>query len=180
MQEEHTGQAGQSRRDFLKKAGAAAWVVPTIQVVNMASAAAGTTGGSIVTTTPPPSTSTTTTTTTTEPPDCQELVFYRFKADWNGQSYVWDGGVGANDCIKDGLARLGSDFGAGISLSGNAREATVTHSLPDCSIVMAQHKAGQACVGGSIAVDGSGATFSAGDGQDISHIEFKVKCCVEE
>ena len=174
MREEHVSGVDQSRRDFLKKAGAAAWVVPAIQVVNMASAAAGETAGSMVTTTPPPS-------TTTEPPDCQELVYYRFKANWNGQAYVWDGGVGANDCIKDGNARNGGDFGAGISLSGDARQAPVTHSLPDCSIVMAQHKAGSSCVGGSIAVDGSAATFSAGvDGQDISHIEFKVKCCVEE
>jgi len=173
MHEENVVRDGQSRRDFLKKAGAVAWVVPTIQVLNMASAAAGATSGSVVTTTAPPS-------TTIEPPDCQELVYYRFKANWNDQAYVWDGGVGANDCIKDGLARLGSDFGAGITLSGTARQATVSHSLPDCSIVMAQHKAGQACVGGSIAVDGSAATFSAGDGQDISHIEFKVKCCVEE
>ena len=59
MHEESQGTAGESRRDFLKKAGAAAWVVPTLQVVNMASAAAGDTGGSIVTTTRPPSTTTT-------------------------------------------------------------------------------------------------------------------------
>lgn len=172
MQEEHISDTGRSRRDFLKKAGAVAWIVPTIQVVHMASAAAGGTTGSMVTTTPPPS--------TTQPPDCQELVYYRFKANWNGQAYVWDGGVGANDCITDGLARSGADFGAGIALSGNARQATVTHSLPDCSIVMAQYKAGQACESGSVAADGSSASFNADGGQDISHIEFKVKCCVEE
>ena len=107
-------------------------------------------------------------------------MYYRFKANWNGQAYVWEGGVGENDCIADGLARSGADFGAGITLSGNARQATVTHSLPDCSIVMAQHKAGQACVSGGVAGDGSSAIFSADGGQDISHIEFKVKCCVEE
>jgi hypothetical protein len=178
MQQEHGAGHGESRRDFLKKAGAVAWIVPSIQLVNMASAAAGV-DGSVVTTGPPSSTSTTTT-TTTEPPDCQELVYYRFKANWNGQSYVWDGGVGANDCITDGFARSGADFGAGLSLSGDARTATVSHSLPDCGIVMAAHKAGQACVAGSVAADGSAATFTAGDGQDISHIEFKVKCCVEE
>lgn len=172
MHEEHVSGTGQSRRDFLKKAGAVAWVVPTLQIVNMASAAAGDTTGSMVTTTPPPS-------TTSGPPDCQELVYYRFKANWNGQAYVWDAGVGTNDCIKDGLARSGADFAA-ITLSGDARQATVSHSLPDCSIVAAQHKAGQACIGGSIAADGSSAGFSAGDGQDISHVEFKVKCCVEE
>ena len=33
--------SGESRREFLKKAGKVAWVVPTIQVVNMAAAAAG-------------------------------------------------------------------------------------------------------------------------------------------
>ena len=42
------------RRDFLKKAGAVAWVVPTMQVLNVTSAAAGTTNISVVTTTEPP------------------------------------------------------------------------------------------------------------------------------
>ena len=60
---EHT-----DRREFLKKAGAVAWVVPTLQVVNMASAAAGgdggTTGSVVVTTTRPP-------TSTTQAPMCK-------------------------------------------------------------------------------------------------------------
>ena len=53
--------AGQSRREFLKTAGKVAWVVPTLQVVNMAAAAAGEVEGSVVTTSPP----------TTGPPDCR-------------------------------------------------------------------------------------------------------------
>lgn len=48
------------RRRFLKKVGAAAWVVPTLQAVNMASAGAQTSGSTIPTTAPP---------TTTEGPD---------------------------------------------------------------------------------------------------------------
>lgn len=51
-----------SRRQFLKKAGTVAWVVPTIQVVNMSAAMAGGDGaqGSVVVTT----------TQGTEPPRC--------------------------------------------------------------------------------------------------------------
>ena len=45
-----------SRRDFLKRAGAVAWVVPTMQVVNMTAAMAGADGaqGSVVATSAPP------------------------------------------------------------------------------------------------------------------------------
>lgn len=180
MHEESQGTAGESRRDFLKKAGAVAWVVPTLQVVNMASAAAGTVEASMVTTTPPPSTSTTTT-TTTKPPECTDYVYYRLKADWDGQSYVWKDGIGANDCIKDGTSLNGADLGAAISVSGTTREAMITHTLADCEIMKAAHKAGQACVAGTVAADGSYAKFSAGaDGQGISHVEILVKCCVVE
>lgn len=52
----------EGRREFLKKAGTVAWVVPTLQVVNMTSAFAGAdggTGGSVVVT------------TTTEAPQCR-------------------------------------------------------------------------------------------------------------
>jgi hypothetical protein len=177
MHEESQGPVGESRRDFLKKAGAVAWVVPTLQVVNMASAAAGDVGGSVVSTTRPPST--TTTTTTTEPPECTEYVYYRLKADWDGSKYVWKDGIGANDCIKEGTSLDGDALGAAISVSGTDREATITHTLDDCEIMKAAHKAGQACIAGTVAADGSYAMFSAGaDGQAISHVEILVKCCV--
>lgn len=44
-----------NRRDFLKRAGAVAWVVPTMQVVNMTAAMAGNDGtqASVVDTTRP-------------------------------------------------------------------------------------------------------------------------------
>lgn len=175
MHEESQGTAGESRRDFLKKAGAVAWVVPTLQVVNMASAAAGDTAGSMVTTTPPPSTS--------KPPECVEYVYYRLKADWTGNSYQWEDGIGRNDCIKDGKPLDGDDLGAAISISGDEREAVVKHSLPDCEIKMAKYKAGQDCKDGMVAADGSYAKFSAGpegrDNKDISHVELLVKCCVK-
>lgn len=69
---------GDTRRQFLKRAGAVAWTVPTLQVVNMAAAAAGQTAGSVVVTAPSTTattttTSTTTTTTTTTPP-CQPVT----------------------------------------------------------------------------------------------------------
>ena len=176
MHEETQGASGESRREFLKKAGAVAWVVPTMQVVNMASAAAGEATGSMVTTTPPPSTSTT---TTTEAPECEEYVYYRLKANWTGNGWSWDKGIGANDCIKDGTPLDGDDLGANISITGDERKATVSHSLPDCEIVKAAHKAGQNCLSGMVAADGSYAMFTA-DPQDISHVELLVKCCAAD
>ncbi len=171
---DHTHEAsGESRREFLKKAGKVAWIVPTIQVVNMAGAAAGDLNGSAVTTT-------STSSTTTEPPECREFVYYRLKADWNGQSYDWQSGIGANDCITEGSAIDGDDLGGSLSISGDERSATVRHTLENCEIVRAAHKAGQACVEGHVAADGSYAMFEAGDGQDISHVELLVKCCADE
>jgi hypothetical protein len=166
--------AGESRREFLKKAGAVAWVVPTMQVVNMAAAGAQT-SGSIVTTTPGPST---TTTTTTEAPGCTRFRVCRIKADWTGNGWKWDEGVGANDCIQDGDFEkcLGSEIGA--EISGDERRAVVTVSK-DCEITRAAHKAGQACIGASVTNGGRTATFTASP-QDISHVELIVKCCIDE
>lgn len=54
MSEESQRTPSASRRQFLKKAGTVAWVVPTMQVVNMAAASAGVNGSVEA---PPPSTS---------------------------------------------------------------------------------------------------------------------------
>jgi len=177
MQDKSHDNAGESRRDFLKKAGAVAWVVPTIQIVNMAAAGAQT-NGSIVSTTPPPSTS--------KPPECTKYVQYRLKADWTGQGYSWTTGEGAQDCLVGGdwTGLDGDDLGGAISLEGNDKEVVFKHSLDDCKVIKAAHKAGSAqqgehCYPATVAGDGSYAKFAAAD-KDISHIELIVECCVEK
>lgn len=178
MHDESHDTTGDSRREFLKKAGAAAWVVPTMQIVNMASASAQT-NGSMVTTTPPPSTTTTstTTTTTTEAPDCTEYITCRIKANWTGNGWSWDSGVGANDCIQDGDFRkcLGSEIGA--KISGDSSSARV-EVAEDCKIVRAAHKAGTACVPAELSPSKHNAFFKA-DPQAISHVELIVMCCAD-
>ncbi len=168
MQESHDSSSA-SRRDFLKKAGAVAWVVPTMQIVNMASAgAAGHTGGSVVTTPPP-----------TRPPVCVEWKTCRIKADWEG-GWHWDSGVGRNDCIRDGEGqeweRCDNSM-VGAIISGDERGATV-HVPHDCEIVGAAHKAGQGCIPAWISEDKTMARFAA-DPKDISHVELVVRCCVK-
>ncbi|NND02004.1 MAG: hypothetical protein HKN91_04395 [Acidimicrobiia bacterium] len=179
MSEDSHEVAGESRRDFLKKAGKVAWVVPTIQVVNMAAAAAGVEGSMVTSTST--STTTTTTTTTTEPPECTEEC--TIKADWTGQGYAWsDGGLGAQPCVTvtDNKCDGG---GLGFSWNGDEREVTVT-APGDCKILEAAHKAGSqqqgdACTSAMIGGGGSYAIFRAGDdGRDISNIQMVV-CCLD-
>ena len=158
--------SGESRREFLKKAGAVAWVVPTMQIVNMASASAQT-NGSVVTTTSPPS--------TTRPPRCVEYKTCRVKADWDG-GWHWDSGVGRNDCIQDGDWEKCDAKDMDISISGDERGATVTVGK-GCVIMRAAHKAGQDCHPAAISNDGTMARF--GSAKDISHVELVVKCCVK-
>jgi len=186
MHEESQGNVGESRRDFLKKAGAVAWVVPTLQVVNMASAAAGVVEGSMVTTTPPPSTSTTTT-TTTKPPECTEYIYCTVKADWNGNGFAWsDGSLGAKACVEEQNNKCNGGA-KGFEYSGDERSVTV-YAPKGCYIMSAAHKAGSGdqddyCTGAVIASDKMSATFSAERDdrmKDISNIQMVVKCCVDD
>ncbi len=182
MSSEH-GMNDGGRREFLKKAGAVAWMVPTVQIVNMAAAGAQTTG-SMVTTTPPPSTTeatttTTTTTTTTQPPgECERYQVCRIKADWTGDGWQWDSGVGANDCIQNGDWERCTGPEIGAQISGDNRQAIVT-VLAGCDIVMASHKAGQACLPAAVTNQARTATFTANP-QDISHVELVVRCCIDD
>lgn len=163
MHEDSHDSVGESRRDFLKKAGAVAWVVPTMQIVNMAAASAQTNGSVVDTTKPRGST-----TTTTKPPCVDTLC--RIKADLNGR-WTWDTGQGRNDCLTGDWGGCDvNDIGA--SVSGDEKQATVTVSK-DCRIVSAKHKAGQTCV--DAAINGNTATFTA-IGKDISHVELVVEC----
>lgn len=176
MSEHGPANVGGSRREFLKKAGAVAWVVPTLQIVNVASAGAQTTG-SMVSTTPPPST--TTTTTTTEPPgECQRFRICRIKANWTGDGWTWDTGVGTNDCIQDGDFELCRGPEIGATISGDNQQTTVS-VVAGCEIVRAAHKAGQACLPGAVTNDLRAATFTANP-QGISHVELVVKCCIDD
>lgn len=167
--------SGESRREFLKKAGAVAWVVPTMQIVNMASASAIQTNGSVVDTTKPRG-STTTTTTTTEPPECVEYKMCRVKADWKG-GWHWDSGVGHNDCIQDGDWEKCDAKDMDIFISGDERGAKVTVGK-GCVIMRAAHKAGRDCHAAEISNDGTYASFSSE--KDISHVELVVKCCKDD
>ena len=157
--------AGESRRDFLKKTGTVAWVVPAIQVVNMTSAAAGVAQGSVVTTTP------------TRPPRCIEYKTCRIKAEWKDGGWHWDSGVGRNDCIQSGDWERCDVSEVGAKIEGNESRARVTVPA-DCKIKYAQHKAGQDCFPASISNDKRTATFEAGR-QGISNVVLVVECCVK-
>lgn len=166
---------GNSRRDFLKKAGVAAWTVPAVQVVNMSGALAGVTNTSVTTTSPP---------TTAPKPPCTEFVYYRLKADWNGGGYTWTKGEGNQDCLTGGDWEDLIPNGLPIFVDGDDEMVEVSHELPGCEIYMAMHKAGSArqgqhCFPATIAADGSSAVFMKGD-KDISHIELIVKCCADD
>jgi len=179
MHENSRPHAGQSRRDFLKKAGAVAWVVPTLQVVNMAVAGAGDVGGSIVTST--------STSTTTEAPGCQQYVYCTIKAEWTGNGYSWsDGALGTKACVTEQSAQCNGGA-EGFQVSGDERSVTVT-APAGCYIVEAAHKSGSGdaddyCTPASISADQQSATFSAVSDdrmKDISNIQMVIKCCVEE
>lgn len=158
---------GNSRRDFLKKAGVAAWTVPAVQVVNMTGALAGTANTSVTTTTRPP---------TTLPP-CIEEVCYRIK--WEVDEQGWDVGTGRNDCLPNGECE-NADGGLFAHASGDEESVTITiKDGLDCKITAVGQKAGQNCEGGSIASDGKSATFTKLD-KGISHVELLIECCADE
>lgn len=167
---------GNGRRDFLKKAGVAAWTIPAVQVVNMTGALAGDTNTSVTTTTVPP--------TTRPPRPCQEYVMYRLKAEPKGDGWTWVKGEGRNDCLTGGdWSDLVPDS-IPVFIKGDIEQVTVSHELKDCKIKYAAHKAGSpnqgvACFEAKIAGDGSYAVFTKGD-KDISHIELVVACCVDD
>ena len=157
---------GNSRRDFLKKAGVAAWTVPAVQVVNMTGALAGSVNASVTTTTGPP--------TTPPPPPCRDEVCYRIK--WEVDEQGWDVGTGRNDCIENGDCE-NADGGLFATASGDEEKVTVTiKDGVDCRIVEVGQKAGQNCEGGWIAADGKSAEFTQID-KGISHVELILVCC---
>jgi hypothetical protein len=117
---------------------------------------------------------------------CEDPTLFRIKAECDDNStddnpdddtWEWVTGVGANDCITDpatfDLQTPGSNRGV---ITGSCESATFTLTDPDCWIVSAAHKAGQACLNGSIAADCQSATFTANP-QAISHVELIVACC---
>ena len=124
--------AGQSRREFLKKAGKVAWVVPTLSIVNMAAASAGDINGSVVTTSPPTSTRPP---TTTKPP-CRKTVRVKAKfiqepngvlRDGNGGMWEWCEQDDGRSCIDRQVDEFadGGDIGIMISPNSNAYEIYV-------------------------------------------------------
>lgn len=155
------------RRGFIKRAGVVAWTVPAIQAANMTGALAGTTNTSVTTSTAPP---------TTRPGDCVD-VEYRIKAEWQGGTWVWVKGEGANDCLVAGDWSEMIPTEPAVWITGDPEKATVIHELEDCRITQAMHKEAKTCVAAEVAPDGSHATFTAVD-NGISHVELIVTCCV--
>lgn len=122
MNEAREGARGRDRREFLKKAGAVAWVVPTMQVVNMAAAAAGVAGSAVPPPPPPPSTS--------QGPGCRTC---RLRAVWEpGRGFVWtDGAVEQGDCL--GLpadAEISNGASVGARIEGDGTELIVRLLYP--------------------------------------------------
>lgn len=168
---------GTSRREFLRKAGiaagAAAWTVPTMQIINMAAAGAHENGTSIV--------------ATTNVAPCQQMVKLRLKAQWTDDGYQWTTGVGDEDCIVEGFDDEIDPAATNlpIFIEGDMGEAKVTHDLfPNCVILAAYHKAesqsqGDACHEAEIGEEGLYAQFAAGD-MAISQIELLVECCADD
>lgn len=170
---------GNSRRDFLKKAGVAAWTVPAVQVVNMTGALAGDVNTSVTTSTRPP--------TTPPPPPCTE-VYFRLKAEPKGSGWVWVKGEGRNDCLTGGDWDPLVPDGLPIYIEGDEEKVVVTHRIEGCYIYKAYHKAGSpnqgtACFAAEIDDDketlGGMATFTA-QPKGISHVELIVCCCVAD
>jgi hypothetical protein len=118
---------GSGRREFLKKAGKIAFVVPAIQVLSMAPAGAQSNGSVVTTSMPPGSTmpptsstsSTSSSTTTTEAP-C-DGTRYRVKLTWDAdQGLDWTTGVEDGDCITDSSLWDSEVSGSALGFTFNA------------------------------------------------------------
>ena len=164
-----------TRRQFIKRAGmAAVWTVPTMQVVNMASAAAG---GSPVGTSVTP---------TTRPPiPCDEIVLLKAVAVYEEvgddlPSWHW-----LEELLPNGLEpciEVGEFFNPGqsITIDGDANSVEVEHEIANCRIVaIACRTDGQeldVCDFGDVADDGFTASCDS-EGQ-IYKVELLVECCL--
>ncbi len=179
-------------------AGAAVWHKPVIEVIALPAHAVTTdTSGSLrigQTTqapggpTPPPGNNGTTQPPnggTTQPPGgdpclCDNPVYYRVKANWNGQAYVWEVSPGNNNqhCDIDGsytaTAANGGSFG---TLSGNAIQATFNLTSPGCRIVRANHKASTNCIPASVNSGCAGSATYTKASHDISFVSAVLACC---
>ncbi len=194
---------GSGRREFLKKAGKIAFVVPAIQVLSMAPAGAQS-NGSVVTTSMPPgstmpptsSTSTTSstttsstttssttssTTTTTEAP-C-DGTRYRLKANLVDGAILWTTGVFSGDCLSDSSEwddeALPGDVGMGASATfDDDGNATVVLLVSDgtCTIEKA---AGRTLLGCQVRQGDGGPTLLLTGETDfpLEQFEVIVLCC---
>ena len=156
---------GSSRRDFLKKAGVAAWTVPAVQVVNMTGALAGTVNGSVTTSTRPP---------TTPPPPCIKEVCYYVK--WDVGQQAWESSPGQNHCLVDAECES-ANGGLFATASGDGESVTVTiKDGVECDIYKAYHKEATDCVEAS---HGDKSVTFVSEEHGISHVELFLVCCPE-
>lgn len=170
MSEEARG--GISRRDLIRRGavvGGVVWAAPVVQsLAAPASAAEGSPSGG----------------------ECTN--YFRFKFNWNGTTFVPDGGTslpGGDDCAIQGFADypLGNDkvllIGMNLDRRGNPRTVKVEDKPgdnQDCVVVLLEVKAGsKASVGADMVcasdVDGDG-TVSTATGKAISYVAGII-CC---
>ena len=189
---------GQSRRQFIRKAGvvagATAWAVPTMQVLNMASAAAGV-EGSVVPTEPPHGGCT------------GGFKYIKMEA-----IYVCNDRPVANDGDDNGcdegywrwviLDRRGCiteydhlvnpaerQLPVYISEGSDQYHVEIAHRLRHCKIVKAKAPVGDRCLQGHIGGQGQYAVFGEAqpDGDEngngrpprLYRVEILLKCCVD-
>jgi len=169
IMEHHNVPAGDQvdRRRFIKRAGTVAWTIPAMQVVNMTGALAGASNTSVTgATTVPPA-----------PPGGCEEVYYRLKAAWASDGWVWLKGSDEGDCFTEGewADLIPNDLP--VTISGDAERAVVEHELADCEIYAAAHSEGGKCVEAEIGDAGAYAKFESSE-DGIAQIELLVKCCV--
>ncbi len=172
MNEAREGARGRDRREFLKKAGAVAWVVPTMQVVNMAAAAAGVAGSAVPPPPPPPSTS--------QGPGCRTC---RLRAVWEpGRGFVWtDGAVEQGDCL--GLpadAEISNGASVGARIEGDGTELIVRLLDPWRAVEYASQSVAGECSRGERGDRGRMVTFRGGEGDaEIRILELIISTCDE-
>ena len=184
MERDEARVVGTDRRDFIKKAGVAAWTIPAVQVVNMTGALAGGTNTSVTTTTTP----------TTKPP-C-ETVKLRLKAvlgDGDGDGFHWVTSYNEGDCVKDDIKTIDP---SNLPIKVGQREGyvVVTHEIRECRILYGAAKGhtlpddqevdingNSVCLKGEVGGGGAYVKWRGEAGErGIYQVEVVVECCLPE
>ncbi len=157
------------RREFLKRMGRAAWVVPAMQVVNMSAAAAGTTG-SVVDPSAPPSTTTV--------PECGNPARGGWtKAVWTEAGWVWSGEWLESDCFNAEVAIKASGAALGAIIAGDRQELVVVMGANANMVETAYKSSGNdSCGQGTLSPGLKLAAFRPANGE-LTQIELALEFC---